>query len=412
MADFSTGWLGSGVFDRPQPLSTSLETPVGVEDADHSHTFPSLPSPRKAGVRGPEYPIMRLATVLTPMSDENLTLAAQCGVTDVVGRYSGTSLDELLRLREQIESFGMRLATIEGYLPIENLKLGRDDGTELAAMKTLLENMGRAGVKILCYNFMAGSDWVRTKLDVLERGGAKVTAFSLAEVERAMSLNQGSPVAPRQVAPNADIAPNTPTTPDSQSRFVSRSETATLKSGDIVTADELWRNLERFLRELVPVAEVAGVTMCMHPDDPPLEKLLGRARIMNSVENFERLVELVPSPANAICFCQGTFAAMSVDIPVAIRRLGRHIQYVHFRDVRGSRDNFVETFHDNGPTNMAAAMRAYRDIGFSGPMRPDHVPQLYGEDDGEPGYTMLGRLFAYGYMRGLMHATAEAGSAK
>ena len=146
---------------------------------------------------------MRLATVLTPMSDENLALAAQCGVTDVVGRFDGTGLDRLLRMRERVEAFGMRLATIEGYLPIENLKLGRDDGTELAAMTTLLENMGRAGVKILCYNFMAGTDWVRTKLDVRERGGAKVTAFNLADVEQAMSLNQSSPHVPREDQPGA-----------------------------------------------------------------------------------------------------------------------------------------------------------------------------------------------------------------
>lgn len=96
---------------------------------------------------------------------------------------------------------------------------------------------------------------------------------------------------------------------------------------------------------------------------------------------------------------------MGVDIPATIRRFGKHIKYIHFRDVRGTRELFVETFHDNGDTNMSAAMRAYREIGFSGPIRPDHVPQLYGEDDGEPGYTMLGRLFAYGYIRGLMQAT-------
>ena len=326
---------------------------------------------------------MRLATVLTPMSDENLTLAAQCGVTDVVGRYPGPSLDELVRMKEQVESYGMRLATVEGYLPIENLKLGRDDGTELAAMKTLLRNMRQIGVPILCYNFMAGTDWVRTRLDSPERGGAKVTAFSLAHVEQAMSLNL------RRGAADAGSA-----------------SAANLRGDDTITADQLWRNLEHFLRELIPVAEEMGVTMCMHPDDPPLMQLHGKARIMNSVENFERLVNLVPSPSNAICFCQGTFAAMGCDIPASIRRLGPHIKYVHFRDVRGTREEFVETFHDNGPTDMAAAMRAYRDIRFDGPMRPDHVPQLYGEDDGEPGYTMLGRLFAYGYMRGLMHAGA------
>ena len=326
---------------------------------------------------------MRLATVLTPMSDENLTLAAQCGVTDVVGRYPGPSLNELVRMKEQVESYGMRLATVEGYLPIENLKLGRDDGTELAAMKTLLRNMRQIGVPILCYNFMAGTDWVRTRLDSPERGGAKVTAFSLAHVEQAMSLNL------RRGAAEAGSA-----------------SPANLRGDDTITADQLWRNLEHFLRELIPVAEEMGVTMCMHPDDPPLMQLHGKARIMNSVENFERLVNLVPSASNAICFCQGTFAAMGCDIPASIRRLGPHIKYVHFRDVRGTREEFVETFHDNGPTDMAAAMRAYRDIRFDGPMRPDHVPQLYGEDDGEPGYTMLGRLFAYGYMRGLMHAGA------
>jgi mannonate dehydratase len=143
----------------------------------------------------------------------------------------------------------------------------------------------------------------------------------------------------------------------------------------------------------------------MHPDDPPLDEFLGKARIMNSVEGFERLVKLVPSPSNAICFCQGTFAEMGLDIPATIRRLGKHICYVHFRDVRGTADAFTETFHDNGPTDMVAAMRAYRAIGFDGPIRPDHVPQLAGEDDGEPGYTIKGRLFAFGYMRGLMQAT-------
>jgi mannonate dehydratase len=144
----------------------------------------------------------------------------------------------------------------------------------------------------------------------------------------------------------------------------------------------------------------------MHPDDPPLPEMLGKPRIMNSVESFDRLMRLAPSKVNAICFCQGTFATMGVDIPQTIRRFGSHIQYVHFRDVRGNPQSFVETFHDNGPTDMAAAMRAYREIGFNGPIRPDHVPQLVDEDEGEPGYTMLGRLFAYGYIRGLMHATA------
>ena len=269
-------------------------------------------------------------------------------------------------------SFGMALSVVEGYLPIERLKLGQDDGRELAAMKTLLAQMGDLGVPILCYNFMAGTDWVRTQLAAPERAGAKVTAFRLADVERAVSL----------------------------------SATATSGMRETISAEALWKNLERFLDELLPVAERFGVTLAAHPDDPPLPELLGKARILNSVEGFDRLLRLAPSAHNALCFCQATFAMMGVDIPATIRRFGPHIQYVHFRDSRGTAADFAETFHDNGQTDMPAAMRAYRDIGFTGPLRPDHVPQMYGEDDGDPGYTMQGRLFAYGYIRGLMQATS------
>ena len=317
---------------------------------------------------------MRLASVLTPLDQYNLTLAAQCGVQDITVRYPGPDFADLLRLQKQIEAHDMRLAIVEGYLPIERLKLGRDDGSELAAMKSLIGHMGKAGVPILCYNFMAGTDWVRTRLDAPERGGARVTEFNLQAAEHAVSL----------------------------------SATASTIAADRISAEQLWANLERLLRELVPVAEECGVFLAMHPDDPPLQEFQGKARIMNSVENFERLVALVPSKHNGICFCQGTFAAMGVDIPATIRRLGPHIRYVHFRDVRAtSPGHFVETFHDNGPTDMVAAMAAYREAGFTGPMRPDHVPQLIGEEGGEPGYTMLGRLFAYGYMRGLMQAAEK-----
>jgi len=319
---------------------------------------------------------MRLATVLTPVSEDNLQLAAQCGVSDVVTHYPGRSLDDLLKVQKMIESFGMKLSVIEGYLPIEEIKVGRDDGSELNDLKLLVQQMGEAGVPVLCYNFMAGTDWVRTRLDVPARGGARVTGFDLKEVEQAVLLGH-------------DAAGTRGASTDKH-----------------ISAEELWINLEHLLVELIPVAERAGVVLAMHPDDPPLPELQGKARIMNSVENFERLVQLVPSANNSICFCQGTFAEIGVDIPATIHRLGQHISYVHFRDVRGTAESFMETFHDDGPTDMVAAMQAYKDIGFEGPIRPDHVPQLVGEDHGEPGYTMLGRLYAYGYMRGLIQATS------
>jgi mannonate dehydratase len=309
---------------------------------------------------------MKLASVLTPLSHTNMRLAAQCGVEGVVIRYPGSTREALLAAKQVPEAYGLDVFAVEGYLPIERIKLGATGQDEdLQAVKELIRHMGSAGIPLLCYNFMAGTDWVRTQMDAPERGGAKVTAFNLADAQRAVSLN-------------------------SQARIESTT----------IEAYELWNHLERLLQELIPVAEASGVTLAMHPDDPPLPAFLGKARIMNSVENLE-----VPSPRNAICFCQGSFATLGVDIPQTIRRLGKHIQYVHFRDVRGTAEAFTETFHDNGPTDMAAAIRALREIGFNGPIRPDHVPQLEGEDEGEPGYTMLGRLFAYGYIRGLLHAS-------
>ncbi len=318
---------------------------------------------------------MRLASVLTPLSDDNLRLAAQTGVEDVVVRNPGPDrLSELETTRARVEALGMRMSIMEGGLPIHDLQLGTDDGTQLEQMATLIRELGRVGVSLLCYNFMPGTDWARTTTDAPERGGAKVTAFELSQAERAASEGVWSAPPP----------------------------------GPPVSTEQLWANLATFLTELVPVAEEAGVTLAMHPDDPPLPSLLGQPRIMHTVEAFERLVDLVPSPSNAIGFCQGTFSEMGVDIPATIDRLGRHIAYVHFRDVRGTAESFTETWQDNGQTDMVAAMRAYRRVGFDGPMRPDHVPQLVGEDDGVPGYTMLGRLYAYGYIRGLMQATDTA----
>ena len=317
---------------------------------------------------------MKLASVLTPLSDENLTLAAQCGVDQIVVRYPGPDLSEFNRMQQRIRSFGMEIGVVEGYLPIDRIKLGTDDGTNLKAMRALIRHLSDLDIRLVCYNFMAGTDWIRTSVDTLERGGSKVTAFRLADLDKARI--------PGRPAFRAELEPG-------------------------AKRPELWKNLQNFLEEIIPVAEDAGVVMAMHPDDPPLPQLLGNDRIMHDVAGFERLVEIVKSPSNKIAFCQGSFSEMGIDIPATIRRIGSHIAYVHYRDVVGTADDFRESWQDNGQTDMAEAMRAYREVGFSGPMRPDHVPQMIGEDDGEPGYTMLGRLFAFGYIRGMMHATEK-----
>ena len=173
-----------------------------------------------------------------------------------------------------------------------------------------------------------------------------------------------------------------------------------------VQEEQLWENLESFLKIVVPVAEKAGVKLAMHPDDPPLSPIRGLARIMRSIENYQRLLDLYPSPVNGIALCQGNFTLMTDDLPSVIRHFGKQkkIFFVHFRDVRGTPKKFVETFHDEGKTDMLACMRAYKEVGFDGVYRPDHVPTMEGDDNTRPGYSSIGRLFAIGYLKGLQEA--------
>jgi mannonate dehydratase len=170
-----------------------------------------------------------------------------------------------------------------------------------------------------------------------------------------------------------------------------------------VSEEQLWKNLEYFLQRIVPVAEQANVKLAMHPDDPPLSPIRGLGRIMRSVENFQRLIDLIPSPVNGLTLCQGNFTLMTDDLPQAIRHFGRQnkIFFAHFRDVRGTPEKFVETFHDEGKTDMLACMQAYRDVGYEGVLRPDHVPTMEGDSNDTPAYSSIGRLFAIGYIKGL-----------
>lgn len=313
---------------------------------------------------------MRLGMIITPMSDTNLQLAAQVGVTDVVTLWPGLELAPLLEAKKRVESFGMRLTHIERKLPhlkfVHNLP-GRDE--QIEDFKTLVRNMAEAEMEVLCYNWMPDEDWQRTSCEAAERGGARVTEFDLRYIEQ--NVTDATP----------DDHPPTP-------------------------ADKLWENLEYFLERVVPVAEDAGIKLALHPDDPPLPELRGQPRIIISHDAMQRVVDLVPSSANGLCYCQGSLFPAGEDPVEGIRRLAPHIHFAHFRNVTGTAELFRETFHDNGEIDMPAVMRTYYEVGFAGVIRPDHAPSMVGETNETPGYEILGRLYAAGYMKGLMQAAA------
>jgi mannonate dehydratase len=301
-------------------------------------------------------------------------LVQQVGVTHAVGGLprEGRGGEQpwdfmpLLRMKKRFEDAGFQLSVIESSPPMNNIRLGlpgRDE--EIEQFCTLLRNMGRLGIPAICYNFMAIMNWMRTSTTTLSRGGAFVTGYDHEAMRNAPLTEAG-----------------------------------------VVPEERLWENMEYFLQRVVPVAEEARVKLALHPDDPPLSPIRGIGRIMRSLDAFQRVIDLVPSEYNGITMCQGNFALMTDDLPAAIRHFGRQnrIHFVHFRDVRGTPERFVETFHDDGQTDMLACMRAYKDIGFEGVLRPDHVPTLEGDSNDHAGYSSIGRLFAIGYIKGLREA--------
>jgi mannonate dehydratase len=315
------------------------------------------------------------------MNERKIALLKQMAVFGAVGGINTKMIsmadakpwdsNAVTATKDAWKNVGLNFNVVEGPPSLgEKTKLGlegRDE--EIANFITFMQNLSKAGVDTICYNWMPVIGWYRTKNDQVGRGGALVTAFDYEDIKSAPVTKYGE-----------------------------------------VSKETLWKNLEYFLKAVVPEAEKIGMKLAMHPDDPQVDSIKGISRIMTTVDNFKRLVDIVKSPSNGITMCQGNFSLMGADIPATVRYFGKRklIHFVHFRNVRGGKFKFEETFHDEGQIDMYKAMEAYYDIGFKGPIRPDHVPTMAGDSNEMPGYSTIGSLFAWGYMRGLMESVSKS----
>lgn len=307
--------------------------------------------------------------------DEKWALCRQMGIRyaiaklapELTGNLSPWKYESMKESYDLFKENGFELIGLEGdQFDMNRIKFGLEGREEdVEKYCEMLESMGRLGMRLLCYNFMAGIGWFRTETSVQERGGALVSGFKLAESEK-----QGL----------TDFGP--------------------------LTEERLWENYTWFLKRVLPVAERAGVKMALHPDDPPVSPLRGIARIFINAANIRKALSLSNSPSHGLTFCQGTYTTMGEDVKSLIYEFGnqKKIFFVHIRDVEGDSSDFRETFHDNGPTDMVEMFKAYQDVQLEVPLRSDHVPTMAGESNEQHGYAMKGNLFGIGYMMGIMEA--------
>lgn len=309
--------------------------------------------------------------------DEKWQLCKQMGVDYAIAKLapeltnmpSVDNYESFERSKEIYNKEGFNLYGLEGdQFDMNRIKLGLEGKEkDIERYCKMLENMNKLDVRLLCYNFMA-SGWYRTHKDLKERGGAIVSGFSY------------------------EVANKEPV-----SQYGTFSE------------NQIWDNYQWFIEQIMPVAESNGIKMALHPDDPPVTPLHGISRILTSANAMDKALSLSDSLSHGLTFCQGTFTTMNENVLEMIHKHGNNkkIFFVHIRDVVGTPADFRETFHDNGPTNMFKMMKAYKEVGFDGPLRSDHVPTMAGETNKNMGYEMKGNLFGIGYIKGLIDACED-----
>ncbi|MBL0939096.1 MAG: mannonate dehydratase [Gemmatimonadaceae bacterium] len=295
----------------------------------------------------------------------------------------------------RIAQAGLRWDVVESIPVSEEVKLGAPlRERHIEAWYTSLQHVARAGVTVVCYNFMPVFDWMRTDLARPMADGSTSLAYD-DEALRRIDLSQGT-----AGLPGWGAAYDRDTLQELLSRW------------SAVGAEQLWENLAWFLERVVPVASELGVRLAIHPDDPPWP-VFGLPRIITDASALERFVGLVDHPANGVTFCTGSLgAAADNDLPAMIRSLGarQRIHFMHARNVkRTAARNFHEVAHPSafGSVDMRAVMQALADVHFDGPMRPDHGRDIWGEG-GRPGYGLYDRALGAMYLQGLWEGVRSA----
>lgn len=327
------------------------------------------------------------------------------GVSGVVGALYDVPvgevwpMDKITALKDSVEKAGLKLEVIESVNIHEDIKLGlpsRDKYIE--NYKKSIINLGKIGVKVICYNFMPIFDWLRSDLAFKLSDGSEVLHYDHIKVKD---------IDPIKLVEDMESNSNGFALPGWEPERLKELKD-TFEKYKSVDEEKLFMNLKYFLENIIPICEEADVKMAIHPDDPPWS-LFGLPRIVTCKENLDRLVKLVDSPYNGLTLCSGSLGANPQNnIPELVRYFGKmgRIHFAHVRNIKFVSDRvFHETSHlsSDGSFDLFEIMKAYYDIGFDGYLRPDHGRMIWGEK-ARPGYGLYDRALGIAYINGLWEA--------
>lgn len=303
------------------------------------------------------------------------------------------SSESIAQLKGKVEKAGLAFEVIESVPVHEDIKLGRESRDNyIENYKENIRRLGAAGIKVICYNFMPVFDWTRTQLDRVLPDGSNALVYYPEHIEKMDPLTGELSL------------------PGWNSSYTKETLKQVFDAYAKITEEDLWSNLEYFLKAVVPVAEECDVKMAIHQDDPPWN-IFGLPRIITCEENLDRMLSLVDSEYNGLTLCTGSLGVSPkndmVHLAGKYAAMGR-VHFVHMRNVKLLEGGFEEAAHYSpcGSLDMVGIMTALYKNGFDGYIRPDHGRMIWGEI-GRPGYGLYDRALGATYLNGIWETLSK-----